>query len=621
MCLLIGMEIGALATETQSAKRSNQQQPVDDAARDQLVISAARKRAGWRLMGRALRPQSKSLVIATLVGLGWTATRVALPQFVGRAIDEGIVNQQRDSLIFWACVVAAAGAIQALLSGGRRYLAIRSATRLESDLRSSLLHKVVNLGWDFHDHTQTGQLIARAHTDVSQINFFLVFIPLAVANILTITVVAAVMFHTNATLAVVALAPLPFVTASAVRLSRKLHPEVAALQAELAGLATVVEESLSGIRAVKGFRAEQGRVGALAEKTERVQATQLKAARIRANYWPLLDFFPTLGLIGVLLVGGQAVIQDRISLGQLVVFNQYVFMLIWPLRVMGMLVAQSQRAVVSASRVDEVLAIEPTMKEAEVVKPIATTALSVRFDQVTFAYQAGPTVFDGLSFEVQPGEIVAIVGGVASGKSTLARLLMRFYDCSGGSVQVGGVDVRDAKLSDLRTRVALVMEDTFLFSGSLRSNIAMARPNAVDAEILEALRAAGALEMLEALPVGLATLVGEHGYSLSGGQRQRVSIARALITDPGLLILDDATSAVDPSKEEEISQGLKTALYGRTTLVISHRLATIALADRVLFLENGQLAASGTHAELLTECPNYAVVLAQASRPEGADVR
>jgi ATP-binding cassette subfamily B protein len=395
---------------------------------------------------------------------------------------------------------------------------------------------------------------------------------------------------------------------------------VLALQQELAELSSVVEETVSGIRVVKGFAAEPLQAGRLREEADDVYDQSLVAARIRARYLPVLDFLPAVGLVMVLWYGGHQVLDGRLSIGELVAFNAYVLMLIWPLRMTGMLVAQGQRAVASSQRVEQVLSTAPAIVDRPDARPLPAPdhAGEVRFAGVRFNYESVTSrpVLNGLDLVLHPGESVALVGPTGCGKTTVARLVPRFYDVGAGSITLDGVDVRDLRVRDLRRAVGIVFEETFLFADSVRANIAFADPDAPDDAVTRAARLAGAHEFIEALPAGYDTVIGEHGYSLSGGQRQRVAIARAILADPRVLILDDATSSVDPTKEHEIRAALAEVMRGRTTIVIAHRPATIALADRVVLLDRGRIVAEGTHVGLIESSARYREVLAQAARDE-----
>jgi ATP-binding cassette subfamily B protein len=385
------------------------------------------------------------------------------------------------------------------------------------------------------------------------------------------------------------------------------------IQRESAELAAVVEETVSGVRVTKGLGADRVQADRLRIEADDVYQVSMAAARTRARFVPGLELIPNIGFIAVLGYGGNQVLAGELTIGALIAFNVYIAMLIWPLRMLGMIVAQAQRAVAAAQRVHEVLATAPAIMDAPDARCLPARGGEVRFTAVRFGYGGGLPVLDGFDLRIAPGESVALVGATGSGKSTVARLIPRFYDVEDGSVQVDGVDVRHLRLGDLRRAVGLVFEETFLFSDTIAANIAFAEPSASRAAIVRAASLAGADEFIAQLPQGYDTLIGERGYSLSGGQRQRLAIARAILADPRILILDDATSAVDATKEHEIRDALAAVMRGRTTIVIAHRPATIALADRVVLLDGGRVVAEGAHDELLRSDPRYRSVLAAAA--------
>jgi len=446
-------------------------------------------------------------------------------------------------------------------------------------------------------------------------------IPITISNVVTLTAVTVILFLMHPGLAALALCALPLINVFAKRFSQQVHPASVDMQAELASLATVVEETITGIRVVKGFGAEAVQARRLAERGDGVLGRALVLADIRARFVPILDFLPTLGLVAVLGYGGLQVLSERLTIGELAAFNSYVVMLIPPLRMTGMLVAQTQRAVAAAQRIDEILSTDPAIVDdpGAIAPPAGERGEPLGelvFDDVWFEYLPGRPVLAGFSLHVAPGESVAIVGATGSGKTTVARLIPRFYDVTRGVLRLDGVDLRELKVRDLRHCVGIVFEDTFLFSDTVRRNIAFADPNASQEAVERAARLAGAHDFVTALDGGYDTVIGERGFSLSGGQRQRVALARAIVADPRVLILDDATSSVDPTKEHEIREALAEVMRDRTTIVIAHRPATIALADRVVLLDDGQVAATGTHEQLLRTCDRYREVLAQQAAAE-----
>jgi ATP-binding cassette subfamily B protein len=500
--------------------------------------------------------------------------------------------------------------IAGIFAGWRRWLAFRESRLTETLLRERLFDHILRLHPGYHDRTQTGQLMSRCSSDLQQIQGFVVMIPITASNLAMVTAVVVVLLLSQPLLAVIALAPLPLVNLLAQRFSRRIHPAVLEVQAEQGRLATIVEESVSGVRVVKGFGAESVQQHKLDAKADDIRDVALRAARIRSSFLPALDLLPNLGLIAVLAIGGHRVLDGRMSYGQMVEFMQYIALLVFPLRNLGMTVAFGQRAAAALLRVNEVLAARPAIADPARPDTPVQRAGAVEFDDVRFGYDPDLPVLDGFTLHIEAGTSIAIVGETGSGKTTIARLLTRFYDVDSGTVRVDGVDVRSLELATLRRTVSIVFEDTLLFNDTVRGNIAFAVPDAAEEVLERAARLAGAHEFISALPNGYHTVIGERGYSLSGGQRQRIAIARAIVADPAVLVLDDATSAVDPSKESEIREAMRTVMSGRTTIVIAHRPGTVALAERVVLIDNGRVAASGTHAQLLASSERYRSVLA-----------
>jgi ATP-binding cassette, subfamily B, bacterial len=444
-------------------------------------------------------------------------------------------------------------------------------------------------------------------------------IPLTIANVLTVVLVSIVLLVIDWQLALLALFCLPFVNIAAKRFSSKLHPVSMSLQQELSTVSTIVEETVTGIRAVKGFGAEEAQHGQLSRQADSVFDRIVDLARIRSHFQPLLDVIPSISMAAVLAYGGLLVLDHRIEVGQLVAFNLYITMLITPLQSIGQIIAQAQRAVASSERVSQVLDSAAVVTDRPQALALGEGPGEIRFEGVRFAYgNGGSPVLDGFNLTVPAGESVAVVGSTGSGKTTLARLIPRFYDVQSGRVTIDGVDVRDLKLHDLRRAVAVVFEDTFLFTDTVTANIAFAEPGAAFERVLSAARLAGADGFISELPRGYDTLLGERGFSLSGGQRQRIALARAILADPRVLILDDATSSVDATKEHEIRDALAHVMENRTTIVIAHRPSTIALAQRVVLLDGGRIVASGTHQELSATNARYGEVLAQAAALDAA---
>lgn len=570
-------------------------------------------RAGWALIASTARDQWPGLVLGMLAGLLYTAGRVAVPLLIQLGLDRGV--RDGEPLLPWSLAIVGAGLFSACFLGLRRYLAFRNARVIEARLRDRIFAHVQRLHFSFHDANATGELMSRGNTDLQHFQNFVTLVPLTFGNVLIVVTVTIIMVVLQPLLALMALASLPFVNILGRRFAQELNPAIMRVQQESAELATVVEESVSGVRVVKGFGSEPVQARKLAAEADDVHDAALASSEIRARYLPAMELLPSIGLITVLGYGGHLVIDGEMTIGELVSFNIYVLMLIQPLRMLGMIVANGQRASAAGVRIAEVLDTAPAI--VDVASPTALPeqgALGrVELREVEFDYHpeaAGAGVLQGLSLTIEPGESVALVGATGSGKSTVARLLPRFYDVDGGAVMIDGVDVRSVERRKLRKAVSIVFEETFLFSSSIRENIAFADPDVDLSAVVRAATLAGADEFIRDLPSGYDTAIGERGFSLSGGQRQRIAIARAILADPRVLVLDDATSAVDPTKEHEIRDALGEVMQDRTTIVIAHRPATIALAHRVVLLDEGRIIAEGTHDELLATNARYREVLA-----------
>ena len=577
-----------------------------------IEFEQAQRSEGWKLLRGLLRDQRRNLLIGGIIGITWASFKVAIPQVTKFAINNGI--EKDGPLLGWAVTIACLGVVTGVLSGLRRYVAFRESRWAETLLREKLFSHVLGLDIGYHDKAQTGQLMSRASSDLMQIQAFIVMIPITLSNVIQIFAVATILFITDPVLAIVAMLPLPFVNISARRFSNRIHPISVAVQAEQAQLANVVEESVSGVRVVKGFGAEQVQFEKLEKEANDIFGEAMKAAKIRSNFLPAIDVLPALGAVGVLGVGGHRVLSGQLSIGDLVAFNVYLTLLVWPLRNIGMIVALGQRAAAALVRIQEVLSTSSEINDPAVAKTLPSAANlqlgAIKFDHVQFGYDPALVVLKNFNLEIAAGESIAIVGATGSGKSTVARLLLRFYDTNSGHVFLDGIDIRKLRLAELRQQIGVVFEDTILFNDTVTNNISFAKPNADHADLERAAKLAGAHDFILQLPNGYDTVIGERGFSLSGGQRQRIAIARAIISDPRVLVLDDATSAVDPSKEGEIRDAMRTVMSGRTTIVIAHRPGTIALAERVVFIDESSIAAIGKHDELVATNDRYREVLA-----------
>lgn len=572
-------------------------------------------------MREAVGAHRKLMILGVGAGVVWAIARVAVPTLAGKAIDDGLRADDWGAVVALTIAILVVGAMQAVATGVRRYAAFGLAWRVETDIRMKLVAHLQRLHFAFHDRAQTGQLMAYANTDIQQLNNTILLIPLTLSSTLQLIAVVVILFIESPGLALFALGALPLLNVAATRFNRRMFPVGAQLQQELSELSGVVEESVTGVRVVKGFGAERLQRRRFAAEADSVYDRSMDQARLRAQFMPLIDLLPALGLVGILWYGGHEVLAGDLTVGDLVAANLYVLMLIWPLRMIGMLIGQMPRSAAAAGRISSVLDTDPAIDDRPGAGSLPPGPGAVRFEGVTFSYgRNSHDVLDALDLEINGGEAVALVGATASGKTTIARLIPRFYDVREGDVCIDGADVRTVKLHEVRSAVGLVFEDTFLFSDSVRNNIAFADPEATTEAVVRAARLAGADEFVRELPEGYDTIIGEHGYSLSGGQRQRIAIARAVLADPRILILDDATSSVDPSKEHEIRAALAEVMRGRTTIIIAHRPATIALADRVVLLDGGKVVADGPHDELLVTSARYREVLARAALVDDAGV-
>ena len=570
-----------------------------------------RRRAAWRFVRAVIRSQASGVFGAALSGLLWQAGAVAAPLMVKYAIDHGVLTKDRHTLLIWLGALLGVGLLEMTAGAVRHLYAIRNRARSDARVRDAIFAHALRLDASYHDRVGPGELMSRASSDSEHVARMMDSIGHTIGYVLTVFTVAIVLLVLDWRLALVVLIPLPLISFAGWAYSRRYHARTERLQERWGEAATLVEETVSGIRVVKGLGAGGPLAAEFRRRSRSIVDRALDIARLDAVFMPTLEFLPMLGLIAVLWLGGRRVINGDLSLGSFVAFNAYIGMLVWPLRVLGQRVTTLQKAVGASARISEVLDAEPQLRDPRHPEPLERPVRGdVLLSGVQFGHEGGHPVLDGLDLHVAPGESVALVGATGSGKSTVAGLLARLYDPDAGSVSLDGHDVRQLLISDVRGAVALVFEETFLFTDTVRENIRFARPDAGDEDVERAAELAGAAGFIADLPDGYGTLLGERGFSLSGGQRQRVAIARAILADPAVLVLDDATSAVDATKEHEIRAALTTVMSGRTTLVIAHRPATIALADRVAVLEGGRIVEQGTHAELVRSSVRYRALLA-----------
>jgi ATP-binding cassette subfamily B protein len=600
-------------------------------------------------------------LVTSFIGL---VLQVQIPEILNRAISNSLpvttsphISVPRVPLSHYVWLVVALGVIGGAAGFVSRLFLFRTAYRIEYDLRNGIYEHLTRMSFPFYDRVQSGQLISRANSDIRSVQMYLTFAPSILVQCSIALVAFGYMLSINVALAFIAMATMPFVFLVSVRMRRSMFPVSWLIQSRLADVATIVDENVNGVRVVRSFAAEPEQVRALAGAAERVKWSYVKDADIRSRYTPAVQNLPQVGLALVLLFGGYMVIHGTMQVGAILAFNAYLLMLQAPFMMLGMLIMMGQRAAASAERMYEILDEQPSVFDRPGATDLVECRGDVDFDDVTFNYEWSPggfapgassvapartivdgatvnggvpsveavaeqivngadqrtraAVLQGFDLHVKAGETVALVGRTGAGKSTIARLLARFYDVSAGSVRVDGHDVRDLTMASLRAQVGIVLDEPFLFSVSIRDNIAYGKPTADIGDVIAAAEAAGADGFIRELPNGYDTVVGERGYTLSGGQRQRIAIARTLLMNPPILVLDDATSAIDVQVEQQIHEALTSLMAHRTTLIIGHRLSTISLAERVVLIEGGRVVADGTHAELLATVPLYAEVLAQ----------
>ncbi|MFC3577700.1 ABC transporter ATP-binding protein [Streptomyces yaanensis] len=556
---------------------------------------------GWarRLAGYAWR-HPKDVVLALGSSLGGMAVMALVPLVTKVIIDDVVGNHTR-SMGPWAGALIGAAVLVYVFTYIRRYYGGRLALDVQHDLRTEMYDTITRLDGRRQDELSTGQVVGRATSDLQLIQGLLFMLPMTIGNLLLFLISLVIMAWLSLPLTLVAVAVAPALWFIAKRSRSRLHPATWYAQAQAAAVASVVDGAVSGVRVVKGFGQEEQETGKLREIGRRLFAGRLRTIRLNATYTPALQAVPALGQVAMLALGGWLAVRGHITLGTFVAFSSYLAQLVGPVRMLAVVLTVGQQARAGAERVLELIDTEPSLKDGTKELP-ADAPATVEFDDVSFAYEGASgkksPVLDGLSFEIRPNETLAVVGSSGSGKSTVSLLLPRFYDVTHGAVLVGGHDVRELTTQSLRAAIGLVPEDSFLFSDTVRNNIAYGRPDATDEQIEQAARAAQADRFIAELPDGYATKVGEHGLTLSGGQRQRIALARAILTDPRLLVLDDATSAVDARVEHEIHEALQQVMRGRTTLLIAHRRSTLNLADRIAVLDGGRLADIGTHDEL-----------------------
>ncbi|MGZ4334252.1 MAG: ABC transporter ATP-binding protein [Gaiellaceae bacterium] len=549
-----------------------------------------------RLLG-FLRPYRLSMAVSVVLAIGSQAAGLVATYLTG-SVAAALQHQERHRLPWLVGEILALGIARALMMGGRRLISGYQALGVELDMRGAIYAKLLRLSFGFYDRHQTGQLMSRATVDLQGVRFFLGYgLIFFFQHVFTVVGVGIVVFLISWKLALVVVAIAPILIAVAYRYSHVSHPLLREVQQKMADVATVAEENIVGVHVVKSFAQEEAEQSKFEGRSEQVFDLSVRANRQRAFYIPVLSFLPLLAQAAILLLGGRLVASGSLSVASFVRFNLYLAMLVMPLRALGMWIGQAQRATASGERIFQVIDEPEDIADTPAARELPAGDGRVVFDHVTFGYDPARPVLHDVDLELAAGRVVALIGHTGAGKTTLASLVPRFYDVQAGRLSIDGTDVREVTLASLRREIGVIAQDPFLFSATVRENIAFGRPGATDEEVERAARLAQAHEFVEALPEGYDTVIGERGITLSGGQRQRVAIARALVVDPRILILDDATASVDATTEAKIREGLREAMRDRTTIIIAHRLSTIALADEVVVIDDGRIVFQGSQEE------------------------
>ena len=576
---------------------------------------------GWlKRLGPVLATHRKRLLLSVAAAIIAMVVQILVPRVVGLAIDQGLSERNKSLWPFVAVLIALAVA-RGVFTFAYRYGLYGMAFKVENQLRNLLFEHLGRLSFSFFDRVQSGQIISRANSDIRSVQMFLAFAPIMAVQFMSFIIAILLMSAISLPLTAITMVALPAVFIVGQRLRKIMFPLSWIVQSRQAEVATVVDENINGIRVVKAFAAERHQINSLGVAAVKLRWANLFQHYARAAHTPFIENLPRVALALVLLIGGRQVIDGTLTIGDLISFNLYIILLQAPFRFIGMLLILGQRAKASAARMYEILDESPSVTDSPGAIDLPSGNGLIRFDNVSFTYgietigdsagsTSSPPILHEFNLVLQPGSITAIVGRTGTGKSTVSRLLMRFYDVESGQITIDGSDVRSLTQSSLRNRVGLVSDEPFLFSTTIKENIAYGMPEATSTQIEEAARAAQAHDFICDLKSGYDTVVGERGYDLSGGQRQRIAIARLFLMKPQILIFDDATSSIDVAVEEAIHKNLLTLLKGRTTIIIAHRLSTIALADSVVLIDNGAVVAKGTHSDLMETVPLYAQTLA-----------
>lgn len=562
------------------------------------------RRAG-RFFISEIKNNYRNFSIAIICALAWSGLVVVQPYLIKKVIDDSILPNRPELIITLLSYILLAGYLRAFSIGIRRYVGMEVSYNVEADIRNNIFSHMQKLDFSFHDRVPTGDLMARGTGDASQVRMSFGIAPLATANIVLLFILSATLLNISLLLGSIILISIPLILSMASRFAAKAITISTRVQEAQANMTTEVEELLGGIRVVKAFGKEESASDRVDKATESIFDTSMDLLKLRSTFVPLFELIPMAVSMLVLVIGGYLTINDSISLGDFVAFTQYIILLVWPLRITAWFLSEIPRSVAAANRILDLLDEEPRIIDNDNLIDLSSEGPGeVVFEEVRFNYGVDQ-VLNGASFTIKPGQTVAIVGATGSGKSTLAYLLPRLYEASSGTIKIDGIDIKKVSLDQLRKRISIAFEESFLFSSTAEENITIGSELLGDDEVRSASLVAKADGFISDLPDGYNTEVGERGYGLSGGQRQRIALARAILRKPKILILDDAMSAVDASTEESIRNELKTVLGQTTTLIITNRVPTIEMCDEVIFLEDGKVKAQGSHEDLKANEASY----------------
>ena len=569
---------------------------------------------GWIRRFQPVVSAHKRAILVALVGsIIASGIQVVGPYVLAEAVDNSLLAH-RSSLKTYVAILALLAALRFIIGYFYRFTLLRNAYNIEYDLRTMIYRHLTTLSASFYDRTSSGQLVARANSDVRVIQMLLAFGPNILSQLVLFLLAVAVMLTMSPTLTLVVVVAMPLVMLAGRRMRSQMLPSSWLVQSRRADITSKVDEYVEGVRVVKAYAREPEQLSLMSRLSRRLQWASVYQIDIQARWAPLAQNIPRLGLLGVLLYGGWLVIGGRIPVGDLVAFSAYVVMLQAPFQMLGVLLAQFQRAAASAGRILELMDEKPDITDSPDSVPLVDPVGRVEFDGISFAYPGRQVLIQDFTLTLEPGQTVALVGRTGCGKSTVAKLLARFYDISSGEIRIDGMDIRKATLSSLRKCVGVVGDDPFLFTASLAENISYANPAAGKAAVMDAVVAAGLLDVVEKLPQGMDTVIGERGDTLSGGERQRVAIARLLLAEPIIAVFDDATSSIDVELEMALHRTIATMKNSRTLLLVAHRLSTVTLADRVVLMEAGRIVAEGTHEELVSASYAYKHIFDESGR-------